>query len=132
MNLYLSSPIAAANPRISPNIVPTTPITTPCAKKILRIDFAGIPIALRIPISLVLSATTMVSVLTMLKAATSTMSRRITPIPSFSSLSAWKSELFCCCQSTVRNGQPSAPANCGATIGACQRSSVLTSIPVTA
>ena len=68
--------------------VPTRPITNPCAKKIRRIEPDGIPIALRIPISLVLSATTMVSVLTILKAATRTIRRRITPIPSFSSFSA--------------------------------------------
>ena len=63
-----------------------------------------IPIARRMPISRVLSATTIVSVLTMLNAATSTISNRMTPMPSFSSLSAWNSELFCSCQSTVRYG----------------------------
>jgi hypothetical protein len=53
-----------------------------------RMDLDGRPIALRIPISRVLSVTTIVRVLTMLKAATITISSRITPIPSFSSLSA--------------------------------------------
>ena len=35
------------------------------------------------------------------------MSSRITPMPSFSSLSALNSELFCSCQSTARYGCPS-------------------------
>ena len=67
---------------------PTAPITSPCTKKMRRIDAAVIPIAFRMPISRVLSRTTIVSVLMMLNAATTTMSSRITPIPSFSSLSA--------------------------------------------
>ena len=56
------------------------------------------------PISRVLSATTIVSVPTMLNAATRMMSSRMNVMPSFSSLSAWKSELFCSCQSSVRYG----------------------------
>jgi hypothetical protein len=75
-------------------------------KKTRRTDRAGSPIALRIPISRVLSVTTIVSVLTMLNAATTTISSRMTLIPSFSSLSAWKSELFCSCQSRVKYGKP--------------------------
>ena len=70
-------------------------MTRPCAKNTRRIERAGIPIARRIPISCVLSVTTMISVLMMLNAATSTISSRITAIPSFSSLSALNSELFC-------------------------------------
>ncbi len=91
------SPISsdAMSPMTSPMPVPTTPITSPCAKKIRRIDLAGIPIARKMPISRVLSVTTMISVLMMLNAATSTMSNRITDMPSFSSLSALNSGLFC-------------------------------------
>ena len=64
------------------------PITSPCAKKIRRMDAAGIPIARRMPISFVLSATTIVSVPTMLNAATRMISSRMSVIPSFSSFSA--------------------------------------------
>ena len=60
----------------------------PCARKMRRIDAAGIPIARRIPISFVLSETTMVSVPTMLNAATTMISIRMNDMPSFSSFSA--------------------------------------------
>ena len=82
--------------------MPTTPTTTPCATKIVRIPRPVIPIARRMPISLVRSVTAIVSVLTMLNAATSTMSSRITLIASFSSFSAEKSEPFCAFQSSAR------------------------------
>ena len=104
MNLYRSSSTAPPSPTTRPSSVPTAPMTRPCARKIRRIDFEGIPIALRMPISRVLSATTMVSVLTMLNAATMMMSSTMKPIVNFSSLSARNSELFCCCQSSARYG----------------------------
>ena len=122
---------AATRPSASPNAVPTTPIMIPCARKIRRIDDAGIPIARRMPISFVLSATTIVSVLTMLNAATRITSIRISVIPSFSSLSAWNSELFCACQSSVRTDSRAASAREAPTSGATQRSFVATSSPVT-
>ena len=45
ISLYVSSATAAARPSASPIAVPTTPIMIPCARKIRRIDAAGIPIA---------------------------------------------------------------------------------------
>ena len=127
-----STASAATRPSTNPLNVPTRPITMPCAKKIRFTDRADIPMVLRMPISLVLSVTTIVNVLTMLNAATRTISSRITVMPSFSSFSAWKSDEFCCCQSSVLYGKPSVSAIRRATRGASHRSPVFTSIPVTA
>ena len=102
ISLKWSSAIDAPTPSTSPSTVPTSPIRNPCARKMRRIEAAGIPIARRMPISFVLSVTTIVSVPTMLNAATTMIRVRMKVIPSFSSLSAWKSELFCDCQSSVR------------------------------
>src|SRR6478672_2194059 len=93
ISLYVSSAIAVASPSSSPRAVPTTPIMIPCARKIHRIADAVIPIARRMPISRVLSATTIVNVPTMLNAATRMTSIRMSVMPSFSSRSAWNSEL---------------------------------------
>ena len=69
-----------------------------------RIESRRIPIARRMPISRVLSRTTIVSVPTTLKAATTQIRNTMTPITSFSSLSAENSEAFCDCQSIARYG----------------------------
>ncbi len=91
------------------------------------------PIALRIPISRVLSVTTMVSVLTMLNAATRTISSRMTVIPNFSRLAAPGTATSSAaasprCDREIRACRTA----CARHAGACHRSTVFTSTPVTA
>ena len=74
-----------------PAAVPVAPIHRPCSTNVFKVSRRVRPIALRMPISRVRLTTTMTNVLTMLNAATKTMRDRITPIASFSSLSAEKS-----------------------------------------
>src|SRR5439155_10593901 len=59
-----------------------------------------------------LPISTMVSVPTTLKAATTQIRNTTSPIASFSSLSAEKSERFCSCQSSARYGYPSWLSSC--------------------
>ncbi len=72
--------------------------------KTRRIPRSVMPMDFRMPISLVRSTTTITRVLTMLKAATSTIRKRISPMASFSSLRALKSERLLVIQLSAKNG----------------------------
>jgi hypothetical protein len=69
-------------------------MANPWRRKTRRIPRSVIPMDFRIPISEVRSTTTMTRVLTMLKAATTTMRKRMIPMASFSSWRAAKRDWF--------------------------------------
>jgi hypothetical protein len=81
---------ASSTPLTTPIKVPTIPISAPCTIKIAMMLLGEAPSVRRMAISPRLSFTTITKVETMLKAATATISVRITNITVFSVRTALK------------------------------------------
>ena len=92
--LKFSTYIEKVTPKIIPNIVAVVPINTPIRKKIFIIDLFRTPIDFKIAISLVLFFTKIVKPDIILKAATITISERITNITFRSTFRALKRDLL--------------------------------------
>ena len=114
----VSTLVASATPPAIPTSVPSTPIRVPWTMKMRMMRPGDAPSVRRMAMSASLSVTTMISVETMLKAATATISVRITNITVFSVFRARKKLAWCWVQSRIQNPPPRLRARSRAMRGA--------------
>ena len=82
--------VASSRPSPTPASAPSQPMTAPCVRKTRATAPGSSPSVRRIAMSRRLSLTTMYRLATMLKAATATISSRMSVIIVFSMRIAWK------------------------------------------